>query len=550
MILAPKKRLEEYTQKGWWGTTTLIDYFENNAKKFPEKIAVIDPYNKEELIGSSPERITYEKFKKATDSVATVLLDMGIEKDDIIMVQIPNCWELAALYFGIAKAGAITSPVPMQWRKKELSYIASLTNAKLIITVQEFKGFKHKDLANELMKQHSSIKNVLLYNNLRDMLNVEPDYERLQKVHIDANDIFTLCWTSGTEADPKGCPLSHNNWINQALIQKDSVGLSEDTIYITAGPLVNMAAIGTTYMPWIVHGGSFVLHHPFDFELYIKQIIQEKVHYTLMVPAIANIIVKHPKSKEFDLSSLKYVTLGSAAPSLYTMQEFKKRWNIDVGNVWGQNEGTGIIAGVKDVPDIEKRVDHFPFYGRPNTKWSSDILNERIKLKLIDPTTGREVINVGDVGELAYKGPNVIPCYFKRPDITEKSFDEDGYFYTGDLFVIKDEKYIGFFERKKDIIVRGGFNISTQEVENAILAHPKVIEVAVVGYPDEVLGERGCAFIVPAPGENITLDEICKFLEEQGLAKYKFPEKLKIIDTLPRNPVGKILKRELKKQLS
>lgn len=98
-----------------------------------------------------------------------------------------------------------------------------------------------------------------------------------------------------------------------------------------------------------------MLHHPFDFELYLKQIIQEKVHYTLMVPAIANIIVKHPKSKEFDLSSLKYITLGSAAPSLYTMKEFKRRWNIDVGNIWGQNEGTGIIAGVKDVPDIEKK---------------------------------------------------------------------------------------------------------------------------------------------------------------------------------------------------
>ncbi len=188
-----------------------------------------------------------------------------------------------------------------------------------------------------------------------------------------------------------------------------------------------------------------MLHHPFDFELYLKQIIQEKVHYTLMVPAIANIIVKHPKSKEFDLSSLKYITLGSAAPSLYTMKEFKRRWNIDVGNIWGQNEGTGIIAGVKDVPDIEKRVDHFPFYGRPGTKWSSDILNERLKLKLVDPATGKEVDKVGDVGELAYKGPNVIPCYFKRPDITEKSFDEDDYFYTGDLFVIKDEKYIGFF---------------------------------------------------------------------------------------------------------
>ena len=231
------------------------------------------------------------------------------------------------------------------------------------------------------------------------------------------------------------------------------------------------------------------------------------------------------------------------------MKKFKKRWDIDIGNIWGQNEGTGIIAGVRDVPDINKRVDHFPFYGREGTKWSSDLLNERIKLKLIDPATGKEVKKNGEVGELAYKGPNVIPCYFKRPDITENSFDDQGYFYTGDLFEIKDHRYIGFFERKKDIIVRGGFNISTQEVENAILAHPKVAEVAIVGYPDEVLGEKGCAFVTLTPGESITLGEICEHLEKMGLAKYKFPEKLKIVDGLPRNPVGKILKRELKKQL-
>ncbi len=118
MILAPKQRLDEYTQKGWWGTTTLIDYFEKHSVDFPDKTAIVDPYNKEDLVGTSPQRVSYDEFKKATDSIATALIEMGIEKDHIIMVQIPNCWELAALYIGIAKAGAITSPTPMQWRKK------------------------------------------------------------------------------------------------------------------------------------------------------------------------------------------------------------------------------------------------------------------------------------------------------------------------------------------------------------------------------------------------------------------------------------------------
>jgi len=142
-------------------------------------------------------------------------------------------------------------------------------------------------------------------------------------------------------------------------------------------------------------------------------------------------------------------------------------------------------------------VDHLPQFGKSGAKWASEIINERIKTKLVDPETGKEVTGVGEVGELAYKGPNVIPSYFKRPDLTAKAFDEDGYFYTGDLFIIKEDNFIGFFERKKDIIIRGGFNISAQEIENTLLGHPKVADVAAVAMPDEVLGERTCVYVVP-----------------------------------------------------
>jgi acyl-CoA synthetase (AMP-forming)/AMP-acid ligase II len=260
-------------------------------------------------------------------------------------------------------------------------------------------------------------------------------------------------------------------------------------------------------------------------------------------------IVKHPQVDAFDLSSVRSITLGSAPPSLFTMQEFKRRWDIDIGNIWGQNEGTGIVSGPKDVPDMEVRVDHLPQFGARGAAWSSKLVIEGVQTKLVAPDTGQEVTEVGQVGELAYKGPNVIPGYFKRPDLTDKAFDSGGYFYTGDLFVIKDNHFIGFFERKKDIIVRGGFNISAQEVENAILGHPKVMEAAVVGQPDEILGERTCVFVVPRQGEEITLEDVISFLEEQGLAKYKYPESLHLVESLPRNPVGKLLKNDLRRRL-
>jgi len=172
-----------------------------------------------------------------------------------------------------------------------------------------------------------------------------------------------------------------------------------------------------------------------------------------------------------------------------------------------------------------------------------------VSMKLVNPAIPEGPKAVGDVGELWYRGPNVIPCYFRRPDLTAKAFDSEGYFNTGDLFQLKDNDCIGFFERAKDIIIRGGYNISAQEVENMILGHPKVMDAAAVAMPDENLGERTCIYVVPKPGESLTLEEIKAFMTEKGIAVYKIPERLEIIAAIPRNPVGKILKKELREDI-
>lgn len=549
MILASQEQIKEYTEKGWWGKKTLIDYFKEHVRENPDREALVDPPNKEELVGLSPERITYKELDRIADAVATSFMEMGIGKDDVIMVQIPNCWELAMLYIAITRAGALISPLPVQWRKKELEYIANLTGAKAFITVNEFKGFKHKEMGEELKSGLHGLKHVITLEQIRQMGKGKVDEEKLNAVELDANDIFTLCWTSGTEAKPKGCPLSHNNWTILAALQTETADIRAGDVQLTAGPLVNMASVGTTFIPWLVLGGTFVQHHPFDPQVFMKQMIEEKVNYTLLVPAVANMIVKHPQVDEFDLSAVRAITLGSAPPSLFTVKEFKRRWGIEFGNIWGQNEGTGIVSGPKDVPEMEKRVDSMPWFGKPGVKWASKTASESIKTKLVDPETGKEVTEVGGVGELAYKGPNVIPGYFKQPDFTARAFDDHGYFYTGDLFEIKEGDFISFFERKKDIIIRGGFNISAQEIENTLLGHPKVADVAAVGMPDEVMGERTCVYVVPRGGESVSLDDLTSFMKEKGIAVYKLPERLEIIDAIPRNPVGKVLKSELREDV-
>ncbi len=547
MILASEERIRTYTEMGCWGKKTLLEDFQEHARKTPEREALVDPRNKEALVGVAPERVTYEELARAIDGTASALAASGIGKDDIVIVQLPNCWELAMLYLAVARTGATISPIPLQWRAKELAYVAELTEAKAFITVQEFHGFEHVGMGRDVKDKVPSLRHIFSYEDLRGMIREPADASRLDAIRVDANDIFTICWTSGTEAQPKGCPLSHNNWRCQSDMAA-AAGMEPGDVLLTAGPLVNMGAVGTVLAPWILLGGTIVLHHPFEPMLLLEQLVEEKINYTLLVPAVLNLLLKHPAAAEVDLSSIRAITVGSAPPSLWSMQEFKKRWNIDIGNIWGQNEGTGFISGVKDVPDINLRVDHFPRYGAEGQEWSIRMA-QFVHTKIVDPD-GSELTEEDAVGELLYKGPNNIPGYFRRPDLNETAFDPDGYLRTGDLFQIKGKLHLKFYDRAKDIIIRGGLNISAQEVENLILAHPDVQDAAAIGMPDENLGERTCVYVVPGPGKTVTLEGIVAFMKELGSAVYKLPERIEIVEEIPRNPVGKIIKKELRRDIA
>lgn len=550
MIFASQARINEWTGKGIWGKRTLIDYFKDNVAKTPDAPGLADPPNKEALMGLKPERLTFRQIDRAVDATAEALISRGIKKDDIILVQLPNCWELAMLYLAITRAGALISPMPMQWRQSEIMYIAELTKAKAFITIDEFAKFKHKEMVENLRAKFPSIEYIFTLSDIREMAKGEVT-GKLDRVIIDANDAFTLCWSSGTEARPKGCPLSHNNWICLMSFQYETAPIKPGYNLITAGPLVNMASIGTVFIPWLISGGTFHLHHPFDGATFIKQIMVEDIQYTLLVPAIVNALLKHPKVDEFDLSKLEAITIGAAPPSLWSVQELKRRWGIEFANIWGQNEGTGNVAGPANIPDLAMRIDHFPQYGKPGSKWAGvhSVMGSNTQMKIVNPVSREEVTRAGEVGELWYRGPSVIAGYFKRPDLTYNAFDKDGFFNTGDLFQVKDNDCIGFFDRTRDIIIRGGFNISAQEVEGMLLGFPKIVDVAAVAMPDEAMGEKVAVYVVPQGGGPLTLEEIKSFMKEQGIAGYKMPERLEIITSIPRNSVGKILKTALREDI-
>jgi acyl-CoA synthetase (AMP-forming)/AMP-acid ligase II len=368
---------------------------------------------------------------------------------------------------------------------------------------------------------------------------------------VSANDILTICWTSGTEAEPKAVPRSHNQWIWIGYGTVDGCELADQCHLLAPFPMVNMAGIGGMLVPWLQVCGKLVLHHPMNLPIFLAQLSEEQIHYTVAPPALLNGLLLQPGLLErADLRSIKNIGSGGAPLPPGMVAHYQHTYSIPIVNLFGSNEGASFTSGVHECPDPAERAYCFPRFGVPGYRWSSRIA-AHMSTKLVDIDTKAVLTEKGQLGELAIKSPGIFPGYYKRPDLTRMVFDDQGYFYTGDLFEIvgEDGRFYAYVGRLKDVIKRGAMPISPEEIEYLLSDHPHVAEVAVVAYPDPVMGEKVCAVIVPREGQQITLDAVRKCLQGKDIAAYKLPEKLVIVERVPRNPVGKILKGELRQQM-
>lgn len=544
--------IAEYESAGVWGDETLFDTLGDTIDAHPERTAVVDPPDAEAVIGRPPVELTYQELDSAIDAVARALSGAGVSRDDVVVFQLPNTWELVVLLLAVNKMGGIGSPVPVEWRRRELTHVLDHTDAVLYIGAPAHDKTPSMDLVSDVCTTVAGdefgaidMRTAEWVRNARHQ-NVEPSVPETSVV--GANEVFNLQWTSGTTADPKACPMTHNNWqCNQAPALCDID--AGDTILGTP-PLVNMTGIGVTVIPWLLTRGTLRLHHPLDLDLLIKQLESGTVDFTILVPTVLNRILKHEEVDSFDFTGVDTIVTGSAAPAEWVLQEFTDRWDIDITNIWGQNEGTWIVSAPRTTP-LERRHTDFPLLS-PDRNWGIDHppTANHTEVKLVDPSTGDPIDpeSAGIVGELAFRGPITMAGYYRDPDRTDEAFDEDGYFLTGDLFETTGEGYVRFVDRKKDVIVRGGHTISAKEVENCAISHPAIEDAAAVGIPDPDLGERTCLFVVPAGGTRPTLAEIQAHLDET-LARYKWPERLECVEEIPRNPVGKVCKAKLRDQI-
>lgn len=565
MILESPERVTEYTACGWWGDKTLSDLFRANVERSPDAVALVDPPNRAALAAGEQRRLTYAELQTATDRLAGALLTAGVGRDDVVMAQLPNIAELVMVYLACARIGAILTPLPVQFRTHELRQAMTLTEPKVFITTGSFGGHDHVAMVQGLRADFPSLAHVFaLGDELREgvsslgaILATATDTGAVDAhaaAHpVSANDVATICWTSGTVAEPKGVPRSHNLWIAIAYATVDAAGIREGDTLLNPFPLVNMSAVGGMLVPWLLTGGKLVMHQPLDLPVFLAQLGGEAVTYTVAPPVLLNLLLMRPGLLEnADLSSVRSIGSGSSPLSPWMVEQWQERHGIPILNLFGANEGTALASDPADIPDPAERALFFPRLGVPGHTWSNRVA-AMIETKLLDPET-REVVTEPDApGELAIRGATIFSGYWRRPGLTADSFDDEGYFLTGDLFAIageKDDRY-RFVGRLKNLIIRGGMKIAPEEVEYLLADHPGIEEVAVVGVADgRKLGEEVVtAIVVPKDGAEVTLGDLVAFLRKKDIAAYKLPKRLMVAPSLPRNAVGKVLKREIKRRL-
>jgi acyl-CoA synthetase (AMP-forming)/AMP-acid ligase II len=563
--LFPAERVAEFYARGWWSKDTWDSLLRGHAAAKPDAEALCDAPNRASFGSGEPRRLTWREVDAAVDRLAGALLGAGVQAGDVVGIQLPNVVELAIAYLAAARIGAIASPFPIQYREHELEALGALAGLRVFVTMDHVRG-RANAKAIALLRDRGAVPSldvVLAYGtdlpdgvlalDAADPVTTREQQARLAEYLagrvIDPADCVSLCWTSGTESVPKGVPRTHGDWIAVSMTTVQAPGLTARDVLLNPFPMVAAGGFGGMFLPWLVTGAKLVQHQPFDLEIFLAQVQDERVTYSVSPPAVLTRLLLEPELMErFDLSSLRCVGSGSTPLTPFLIEGWEAR-GVSVINFFGSNEGISLTGYPDNIPDPADRGRYFP---RPGAGLPTRIRTDQwTRARLVEPETGAEISETGRSGELRLQGPTVFAGYWGHPGEASgggTAFDADGWYATGDIFQYAGARgeYLLYIDRAKDLISRGGMKISAAEIEGLLQSGPGVAEVAAIGVPDPILGERLCAVVVPRAGADVTLADLVAHLRARQVASFKLPERLVIVEELPRNPSGKVLKRELR----
>ncbi|HCQ2904759.1 TPA: medium-chain fatty-acid--CoA ligase [Escherichia coli] len=527
-----EQRRAAYRQQGLWGDASLADYWQQTARAMPDKIAVVDNH------GAS---YTYSALDHAASCLANWMLAKGIESGDRIAFQLPGWCEFTVIYLACLKIGAVSVPLLPSWREAELVWVLNKCQAKMFFAPTLFKQTRPVDLILPLQNQLPQLQQIVGVDKLAPATSslslsqiIADNTPLTTAITVHGNELAAVLFTSGTEGLPKGVMLTHNNILASERAYCARLNLTWQDVFMMPAPLGHATGFlhGVT-APFLIGARSVLLD---IFTPAACLALLELQRCTCMLGAtpfvydLLNLLEKQPA----DLSALRFFLCGGTTIPKKVARECQQR-GIKLLSVYGSTESSP--HAVVNLDDPLSRFMHTDGYAAAG-----------VEIKVVDDA--RKTLPPGCEGEEASRGPNVFMGYFDEPELTARALDEEGWYYSGDLCRMDEAGYIKITGRKKDIIVRGGENISSREVEDILLQHPKIHDACVVAMPDERLGERSCAYVVlKAPHHSLSLEDVVTFFSRKRVAKYKYPEHIVVIEKLPRTASGKIQKFLLRKDI-
>ncbi|MFC2003677.1 class I adenylate-forming enzyme family protein [Chloroflexota bacterium] len=491
------------------------------------------------------KRQTYAQTNERVNRLANALAQLGVENGDRMAVLQVNCSQYVEVYFACAKLDAIMVPLNFRARPDELAYMLENAEAKIVLT-----GDRYLDMTRGMLPQLPSVKHCIAIDSKQsDMIYYEdlvisssPDEVFTE---IDDEDVTILVYTAGTTGRPKGVPLRHSGFATYVLENVDPASPEIEERNLLTVPLYHVA--GLQAMLAAIYGGrTLVLMRQFETKEWLETVQRERVTRAMLVPTMLKWAIDAPDFNKYDLSSLAVLTYGAAPMPFEVIKKAIEimPW-VRFINAFGQTETAStittlgpddhIIEGTEE--EREKKLKRLTSsIGRPLPD---------VEVKIVDEESGKEVPQ-GQAGEILAKGPRVMSGYWHDEQKTAKVMTPDGWLRTGDMGWIDEEGYIYLAGRKDDLIIRGGENISPEEVEDVLYSNPKIDDAAVIGVPDPEWGQEPAAFVVLKEGEVATEEEIVEYCRSR--LSFKRPRTVTFLDSLPRNPMGKVLKRVLREQ--
>jgi acyl-CoA synthetase (AMP-forming)/AMP-acid ligase II len=480
------------------------------------------------------QRITFSQLSERACRLANALASAGVKRGDRVGIFLYNCFEYPEILWANFLLGSVAVTLNFRLVSDEIVYVQDVAELKVLILGSEFL-----ERVEPIKDRLAGIETfICLGRETEDMLGyhelVRKGRPKIPPTQGDDRDAAVVLFTSGTAAFPKAVVLTHQNLITAGFVWAADVGIRFGDNCLVVTPFYHIGAVGYHIAHAMCGASTTCFPQPnWDPELFLKTVEKERVTYLYITPGMYRQVFSVPKFGEYDLSSWRVCITGSEPVPKATVEEMAE--NLPYGRIYNEYGLTEATGPTVSVAKHEMAIAKAPSVGKPFINTDVRIMDDE----------GHECES-GQVGEIAVSGDQVMKEYLNDPDTTADTL-RDGWLYTGDLGQMDEEGFIYVVDRKKDIIISGGENISSVEVESILYKHPKIMEAAVIGIPDAKFGEGVCAVVVPRGDEHISEREIIAYCKEH-LASFKKPRKVILTDALPRNPSGKVLKRDLREQ--